>query len=309
MRLLSVTVDTVCVSMADSLGRGERGGWFVAADRNPSALRWLIGVELGNYRKRVGLKQADAARRAGISVGKLSHLETGERQQRPADIAKVLLAYDVPRHDVNRLTSLAEVPDESNWWGAWRDVVPDWMTTIVGLERLASAEFVFEPILIPGLLQTEAYARELSQAGSRVRPDHAERVVEVRMGRARRLTSENPLRLHAAVNEQALRLRVGTPEIRLAQYQHLQTLAEQPNVTFQVVVPDRGPHEAVTGQFVVLDFEQARPIAYAEVQDGAMYVQHPGEVDTYRESARSLAEVALSPDDSIGFIADLIETL
>ncbi|GAB3440099.1 helix-turn-helix transcriptional regulator [Actinophytocola sediminis] len=281
----------------------------MAADRNPSALRWLIGVELGNYRKRVGLKQADAARRAGISVGKLSHLETGERQQRPADIAKVLLAYDVPRHDVNRLTSLAEVPDESNWWGAWRDVVPDWMTTIVGLERLASAEFVFEPILIPGLLQTEAYARELSQAGSRVRPDHAERVVEVRMGRARRLTSENPLRLHAAVNEQALRLRVGTPEIRLAQYQHLQTLAEQPNVTFQVVVPDRGPHEAVTGQFVVLDFEQARPIAYAEVQDGAMYVQHPGEVDTYRESARSLAEVALSPDDSIGFIADLIETL
>jgi DNA-binding XRE family transcriptional regulator len=281
----------------------------VAADRNPSALRWLVGIELGNYRKRVGLKQADAAKRAGISVGKLSHLETGERQQQPVDIAKVLAAYDAPQHDINRLTSLAEVPDESNWWGAWRDVVPDWMATIVGLERLASAEFVFEPILIPGLLQTEAYARELSRAGNRVRPDHAERVVEVRMGRAHRLISDNPLRLHAAVNEQALRLRVGTPEMMKAQYEHLMKLAKRANITLQIVVPERGPHEAVTGQFVVLDFEQARPIAYAEVQDGAMYIQHPGEVDTYRESSRSLEEVGLPPEDSVRFIADLIEKL
>lgn len=279
------------------------------ADRNPSALRWLIGVELGNYRRRVGLKQADAAKLAGMSIGKLSHLETGERQQRPADIAKVLESYNAPQHDVNRLTSLAEVPDQSNWWGAWRDAVPDWMTTIIGLERLASKEFVFEPIVIPGLLQTEDYARELSRAGRRVRDDRADQLVEVRMERARRLTSTNPLRLHATVNEQALRLRVGTPEIIKAQYEHLCALADHPNITLQVVVPDRGPHAAVTGQFVVLDFEQARPIAYAEVQEGAVYVQHPGEVDTYRDTARSLEEIALPPDDSVRFIASLIDEL
>lgn len=277
------------------------------ADRNPSALRWLVGVELANYRKRTGLKQADAAKRAGISVGKLSHLETGERQQQPSDIAKVLAAYNVPQHDINRLTSLAEVPDESTWWGAWRDVVPDWMGTIVGLERLATKEFVFEPILIPGLMQTESYARELSRAGRRVRPDHAERVVEVRMERAQRLTAEKPLHLHAVVNEQALRLRVGPPEVMRSQYERLLDLAKRPNITLQVVVPERGPHAAVTGQFVVLDFEQARPVAYAELQDGAMYVQHPGEVDTYRETSRSLEEVALPPKDSVRFVADLIK--
>jgi transcriptional regulator with XRE-family HTH domain len=277
--------------------------------RNPSALRWLVGVELANYRKRTGLKQADAAKRAGVSVGKLSHLETGERQQQPADIAKVLAAYGARQHDINRLTSLAEVPDESNWWGAWRDVVPDWMSTIVGLERLATKEFVFEPIVIPGLMQTENYARELSRAGRRVRPDHADRVVEVRMGRAQRLAADNPLHLHAAITEQALRLSVGTPEIMCAQYEHLIELAGRPNISLQVVVPERGPHAAVTGQFVVLDFEQARSVAYAEVQDGAMYVQHPGEVDTYRESARSLEEVALSPEDSLRFITDLIKRL
>lgn len=276
---------------------------------NPSALRWLVGVELSNYRRRTGLKQAEAARRAGVSVGKLSHLETGERQQQPADIAKVLAAYGAAQHDINRLTSLAEVPDESNWWGAWRDVVPDWFGTFVGLERLAVKEFVFEPIVIPGLLQTENYARELSCAGSRVRPDHADRVVEVRTGRAQRLSAGNPLQLHAAVNEQAVRLRVGPPEVMREQYEHLIALAERPNVTIQVVVPERGPHEVVSGQFVVLDFEKARSVAYTEVQDGAMYVQHPGEVDTYRESTRSLEEVALSAHDSVRFVADLLEKL
>lgn len=281
----------------------------MAAERNPSALRWLVGVELANYRKRTGLNQAEGAKRSGLSVGKLSHLETGERRQQPADIAKVLAAYGAPQHEINRLTSLAEVPDESAWWGAWRDVVPDWMGTIVGLERLAAKEFVFEPMAVPGLLQTAAYARELSRAGRRVRPDHADRVVEVRMERGLRLAADNPLRLHAVVNEQALRLRVGTAEIMNAQYEHLIALAERPNVTLQVVVPERGPHAAMTGQFVVLDFDNARPIAYAEVQDGAIYVQHPGEVDTYRESSRSVEEVALPPDDSVRLIADLIKTL
>lgn len=281
----------------------------MAADRNPSALRWLIGVELGNYRKRTNLKQADAAERAGVSVGKLSHMETGERQQQPADIATVLAAYGAPQHEINRLASLAEVPDESNWWGAWRDVVPDWFGTFVGLERLAVKEFVFEPMAVPGLLQTEGYARELSRAGRRVRSDHAERLVELRLERAQRLAIDNPLYLHAAVNEQALRLRVGPPEIMRGQYEHLIALAERPNVTLQIVVPERGPHAAMTGHFVVLDFAQARPVAYAEVQDGAIYAQHPGEVDTYRESARSLEEVGLSPDDSVHFVADLIKRL
>lgn len=282
----------------------------MAADRgNPSALRWLIGVELGNYRKRTGLNQADGAERAGISTAKLSHLETGERRQQPSDIAKVLAAYGAPQHDINRLTSLAEVPDESTWWGAWNDVVPDWFGTFVGLERLATDEFVFEPILLPGLLQTQDYVREISRASSRVRADYRERVVELRTVRAQRLTTDQPLRLHAVINEQALRLRVGAPEILAAQYKHLLAMAERPNITIQVVVPERGPHDAVTGQFAVLDFEKARPIAYAEVQEGAMYVQHPGVVDTYRASVSSLQEVALSPTESAGFIAALIKDL
>jgi transcriptional regulator with XRE-family HTH domain len=281
----------------------------VADRNNPSALRWLVGAELADFRKRTGLEQIEAAKRAGLGRVKLSHMETGERRQHPADVAKVLAAYKVPQHEINRMTSLAEVPDESTWWGAWSDVVPDWMVTIVGLERLATKLFVFEPIVIPGLLQTEEYARALSRSSQRVRIDHSERVVELRMERAERLAIENPLQLHAAVNEQALRLKVGTPEIMRSQYEHLIDMAKWPNIALQVVVPERGPHQATTGQFVVMEFDKARPISYVETQDGAMYVQHPGQVDTYRESARNLEEVALPPEDSIRFITDLIKTL
>src|SRR5262249_35791129 len=149
-------------------------------------------------------------------------------------------------------------------------VVSDWFGTFVGLERLATKEFVFEPMAIPGLMQTASYALEISRASRRIRPDHAERVVDLRMERAQRLTTEgNPLHLHTAVNEQALRLRVGTPDVMKAQYEHLIELAKLPNVTFQVVVPERGPHDAGTGQFVVLNFDNAQTIAYAETQDGA----------------------------------------
>jgi hypothetical protein len=82
------------------------------------------------------------------------------------------------------------------------------------------------------------------------------------------------MHLHAAVNEQALRLLVGTEEVMCEQYEHLIAIAKRPNITLQVVVPERGPHQAVTGQFVVLEFEQVRPV--------------------------------VSPGDSIRFIADLM---
>lgn len=276
---------------------------------NPSALRWLIGVELAHFRNRAGLDQQTVARRSGVGRGKVSHYETGERKQNPAEVAKIMEACGAPLHEINRLTTLAEVPDESTWWGAWSDVVPDWFGTFVGLERLATKEFVFEPIVIPGLMQTEDYARALSRSSQRVRIDHSERVVELRMERALRLTAENPLHLHAAVNEQALRLSVGTPDIMREQYQHLINLARQPHITLQVVVPERGRHDATAGQFFVLDFDKARSIAYAELQDGAIYIQHPGRVDTYKESSRSLQEVALPPEDSVKLVAELIKKL
>jgi len=87
----------------------------------------------------------------------------------------------------------------------------------------------------------------------------------------------------------------------------LLTMARRPNVTIQVVRPDDGPHAAVTGQFAVLDFEQARSIAYSELLDGASYVQDQDEVTTYKMAADNVRTVALSPEKSLTLIQTLID--
>ena len=128
-----------------------------------------------------------------------------------------------------------------------------------------------------------------------------------RLTRAKRLTDEIPLSLHAVIGEAAFQLNVGAPEVRQAQFRHLLALAKLPTVTIQVIRPEDGPHAATTGRFVVLDFAQAQSIAYAERIDGAVYVQGQDDVRTYKMVVGNLKLVALSPARSLSWIKGLID--
>lgn len=274
---------------------------------DPSPLRWLIGVELARYRNEAGVSLAVASNQAGMSRAKIGHMETGRHHQDPEDMATLLKSYGAEQHDIDRLANLAGRADEATWWAPWAQVVPDWLKTFVGLEGLADREFVFEPIIIPGLLQTEGYARATMAKTPRVRQDHGERFVGFRMARTRRLTDPaRPLALHAVIAEAALRLRVDGPEVQRAQLEHLLTMAERPNITIQVVRPEDGLHSAHTGQFTVLDFETVRSIAYSELHDGAVYVQDPDEVSSYNMAIESLQRVALGPEQSALLIKQML---
>lgn len=274
---------------------------------DPAPLRWLIGVELARYRNAVKLSLTEASDLSGISRAKLGHLETGRQQQDPEDIARLLTTYQAEQRDIARLTSLTSRADEATWWAPWAQVVPDWLKTFVGLEGLAESEFVFEPIIIPGLLQTAQYAAAVTANTPRVRADHSDRFVGFRIARTRRLTDpERPLKLHAILTEGALRLAVGDSELRQAQLRHLLSLAELPTVTIQVIRPEDGPHTALTGQFVVLGFETVRSIGYVELHDGAVYLQDADQVRTYTMVANDLQRAALAPERSIALIQSMI---
>ncbi|WNV90483.1 helix-turn-helix transcriptional regulator [Umezawaea sp. Da 62-37] len=272
----------------------------------PSALQWLIGVELSYFRRQEGMSLTDLAEASGIGKPKLGHLETGRTNQYPGDIRKLLKACGVDKEHIDRIVLLSSRADEASWVGPWTDVVSDWLRTMVGLESLARKEFVFEPIVLPGLLQTEGYARAMTLGASLVGPDSAARLIEFRMERTRLLSKEEPLELHAVFNEQALRLRVGNKKVMNEQYRHLLGLAELPNVTLQVVKPEAGLHDAVTGQFMLLDFIDARSIVYIEIQDAAVFVDDMARVRTYTLSTQSLERVALSPAESAALIESLI---
>jgi transcriptional regulator with XRE-family HTH domain len=279
----------------------------MAPRRDPSPLRWLIGVELNRHREASGLKLSEVAEQTGMSRAKVGHLETGFQQQDPDDIAILLALYRVEQRDLDRLTALTTSADETTWWAPWAKVLPDWLKTFVGLEGLAEAEFIFEPMIVPGQLQTAEYATAITAETPRVRPDHGERVVNFRLARANRLTDPNrPLRLHAVIGEAALRLAVGTPAVRRAQLEHLVQLAARPNVTVQIIRPEDGFHTAMTGKFILLDFEYARSIAYAELHDGAVYIQDQEQVRSYKLSAENLQRVALGPEKSLSLLRSML---
>ncbi|EQD88256.1 XRE family transcriptional regulator [Saccharopolyspora erythraea D] len=242
----------------------------------------------------------------GCSHAKITHLETGRYQQQPAEVAELLEFYEVSRHDVDRLVTLAGSSNARTWWAPWANVVPDWLKTFVGLEGLAKSEFNYETALLPGLLQTEEYARAATVSTGFVRPDHSERFVSFRLARADRLGSRCPLELHAVIEESALLRHIGDAEIRKRQYRHLLELAERPNVVIQVIRPQDGPHAAVSGPFFLFEFADARPIGYTELLDGAVYLQDPDQVSTYMMTAKNLQETAMQPDDSLALIGSLV---
>jgi transcriptional regulator with XRE-family HTH domain len=281
----------------------------MAPRRDPSPLRWLIGVELARCREAAGLSLTEVAAQTGFSRAKAGHLETGFQQQDPDDIATLLKLYGSER-ELDRFTALSTSADRTTWWAPWSHVLPDWLKTFVGLEGLAEAEFTFEPMAFPGLLQTEEYATAITSETPRVRPDHGERVVNFRLTRANRLTDqERPLRLHAVIGEAALRLAVATPEIRKAQLKHLIDRAELPNVTIQIVRPEDGFHTAMSGRFFMLDFEQARSIVFSELHDGGVYIQDQEQVRSYKLSAENLQRVALGPEKSVALLRSMLTAL
>lgn len=279
------------------------------AGSTAGALRWLIGSDLARYREEAGLSLAEASARTGISKAKLHHLEFGRQAQDPDDIAKLLSAYGVPDRDVDRLTNLSDRADQANWLAPWAAVVPDWLKTMVGLEGLAESVFTFQPSVIPGLLQTHDYASAITANARSIRPDHGERFVGFRMARTRRLTdTERPLSLHAVITEAALRLAVGSEQVRREQLEHLVSIADFPNITIQVVRPEDGPHPALGGNFVILDFDlAARPVVYVELKDQAVYLQDSEQVAAYTMVASDVQRVAMSPEQSRELIASMLK--
>jgi hypothetical protein len=272
-----------------------------------SPMRWLIGAELARHRNAAGMTLAGASRSSGIPAPSIGHLESGRMQQDPEHISRLLTAYQAGQAEIDRLSTLTGRADEATWWAPWARVVPDWLKTFVGLEALASDEFVYEPTIIPGLLQTEDYARAVTTGSPRVRQDHGERFVGFRMARAARLTEgDQPLRLHAVIAEAALRLAVGTPELRRDQLRYLLVMSELDNVTIQIIRPEDGLHNALTGQFVLLGFDNTHSLAYAELPDGAVYLQDREQVETYKLVSETLQRVALGPDQSAALVASMI---
>jgi transcriptional regulator with XRE-family HTH domain len=265
---------------------------------DPSALRWLIGHELRRARLLARRTQADAARALNCTPARINYLESGRNQQQPDQVSTLLRLYDVPGEDADRLATLAGRADDGSWWGPFSDALPDWFKTFVGLEGLARATFLYDTMALSGQLQTRDYATALLTDNLRVSPAEVGPVVRARMSRQRLLDDNTPLQCHAVIEESILDRVVGGPAVMRAQLEHLLALVERDNVTLQVMPTSVAVHDGLDGPFVLLDFAEARSIAYIEYRGGAVYVQDQDMVEAYNLVAERLAELALSDADS-----------
>ncbi|NES17296.1 MULTISPECIES: helix-turn-helix transcriptional regulator [Micromonospora] len=266
-----------------------------------------LGRELRRLREARSLTQGDAAKLLRCSQQRIARIESGDIKPRPRDVLEILVAYDVP-HDEEQglaLRAMAEQLREPGWWQRL-NTLPARYVTFIAYEAEATDLRQFQPTLIPGLMQTRAYAQEVIRIGRETDQEEITQRVEARLKRQEVLTARKPpLRLQAIITEQALMLEVGDADVRHEQLAHIIKVAALPNVTVQVLTLAAGAHLAVHGGFEVLTFADGDPpLGYIETLAGELFLESPEEIRRLTGVHEHLLSLALSPRESIRFIQE-----
>ncbi|MGH3621004.1 MAG: DUF5753 domain-containing protein [Sciscionella sp.] len=189
-------------------------------------------------------------------------------------------------------------------------MVPDWLRTFVGLEGLASHVAQYSISAFPALLQTEDYSLGVTTGSGRVRPDHDERTVSLRLERQRRLSNDTePLGLTALIEESVLDRPIGSTATMRAQLEHVIAMSERDNVEVLVLPTALGAHDGLVSAFTLLDFAAAQSIGYVEIVNGAVYVQDQQQVAGYTRIVDRLRAAALSPARTVEAIRSRLSAL
>lgn len=285
-------------------GAGEPGLGY-----SPTVRRRRLGRELRRMREALDLTTYDAARHIECSQPKMSKVETGRVPVKSLEVRALLELYGASAEQSETLLALAKQSQQKGWWHAHGDAVPDWFETYVGLEAEAESLRFYETAVVPGPLQTSAYARALTSADSRVLAEDTERVVTLRMARQARLTSANPLQVWTVVDEAALRRPVGDRATRRAQYEHLLAMIARPSVHLQVLPSSVGAHPGLGGSFVVIGFPDQLDddVVYLEYQVGALYLERKPEIGRYSMVFDQLRAEALGLGESEVLVRRLLD--
>jgi len=257
----------------------------------PTVKRLVLGGHLHRLREARGISAEQAAEAIRGSHSKISRMEHGRVGFKQRDVSDLLTLYGVT--DAEERAALLSLTREANtpgWWHAYSDVLPSWVEAYVGLEAAATVLRTYEVQFVPGLLQTEEYARALIRLGSAVGDSEVDRRTELRISRQEIIRSANPPQLWAVVDEGALRRPVGSRDVVRRQLEHLITVAEHPAVTLQILPFTAGPHSAMGGPFTILRFAEPdlHDVVYIEQLTSALYLDKPSEVDSYLEVMEQL---------------------
>lgn len=287
--------------------------------RGPVVPRRRLGAELRTLREHAGLTIEDVAKELECSVSKVSRLETGKGIPYSRDVRDLLDRYGVT-DPANRDRLMRWVRDgqRQGWWHDYSDVlapdpedplVPDNLSQFVALEQDASEVCSFETTLVPGLLQTEDYARAVLNTLSTADSESTDRLVELRMRRQARLyTDEDPLNVHMVLDEAVLHRPVCGEQVMRGQLKRLLADAQRPNIAVQVLPFSIGAHRSVAGSFVVLAFPDSddNDLVYVESHLGDLYLEKEHDVEIYKQIFAALVDLCLSTEQSVSLISKFL---
>jgi transcriptional regulator with XRE-family HTH domain len=281
--------------------------------------RRQLGRYLRDLRGSQRITVKTAAEKLEWSETKLWRIETGQTSLRSHDVELMCRIYAAPPDLTQALMGLAKETKAKGWWHAFGDVIPEGFDVYIGLEEAASELAAYQNELVPGLLQTEQYARALITADNPgVDQEEIDRRVRLRMSRQaliRRQTA--PHRLTVVLNEAIVRRPVGGTQVMAAQLDSLAEAAALPNVDLRVVPFSAGLHAGVmSGPFVLLRFplngdgrESEPATVYVDGFTGALYLDKPHEVERYADAFENIQDAAIDEPASIELISKVAEEL
>jgi transcriptional regulator with XRE-family HTH domain len=294
-----------------SIGAGPAGAGQPRG--GPTVLRMLLGIQLRRLREAAGLTPEQAGYEIRASRSKISRVEHGRVGFKERDVSDLLKLYGLADPvERDRMLALARQANNQGWWAKYDDIMPDWFESYVGLEQATSLIRNFELQFVPGLFQTEDYARGVTMLGHRsASAAEIEHRVSLRMQRQKILHEEDSPRIWAVIDESALRRPLGGVEAMRAQLRHLIEVTEYPRVTLQVMPFSRGGHPAAGGSFTVLRFAEPDlpDIVYLEQLTSALYLDRRDEVDHYMEVMNRLSAEADTPADSARLLEQIATSL
>ncbi|MER6139104.1 helix-turn-helix transcriptional regulator [Streptomyces sparsogenes] len=273
----------------------------------PTVRRRRLGQELRRLRQEKGMTAEEVAEELMVSQSKISRLENGRRSISQRDVRDLCRTYKVEdKALVDSLMQMAKESRQQGWWNAFGDVP---YSVYIGFETDAASLRVYEPQVLPGLLQTPEYAEAvISGALPEAPQEQIAQRVQVRLRRQERITDPAaPLRLWAVVDEAAMRRVVGSPKIMSEQLEYLVRMSHEPHVTVQALPFEMGSHPGMSGQFTILEFsdESDTSVVYLEGVTSDLYLEKHTDVQSYSMMYEHLRAQALNVDQSRQFITEV----
>ncbi|MEO3872442.1 helix-turn-helix transcriptional regulator [Nonomuraea sp. B12E4] len=268
-----------------------------------------LARELRQLRENVGLSREEVGEMTEMNRATLYRIETAQVRPQVRTLRALMSVYRVAEDRQAELLAMLKTAHEQGWWQAAAEL-PEQYATYIGFEDEAQRVLNYESLFMPGMLQTEEYARAATVGTGPTLPENeVEHRVVARMRRQAR--RDPPLAIWAIIDEGALHRQVGGVGVMHAQLQRLLDVSKDPNVTLQVVPFSAGAHPGMRGSFAILQFpeEHHLDVVYIETSTGDLFLESPEDVARYSLEFEHLRAMSHSPDATRDLIAEVLSTM